>query len=497
MISRLRSHWLEALALAAALALGLAFRMQALDLPLDRDEGTYGYMGANLGSGLVPYRDAFDHKPPVIYFVYAVISGLGEDHRLSTRVVGTVVMLLTIVLVYGLGRRIYGPAVGVLAASLYALVGNWAHVQAAHLNTEHVMLPLLLISTLAAVEAGQRRLEWLSMIAGVTACLAILTKPVALPAALPLFMVATNPDLRAWPAARIPAAWFITGSLVPVAAFGIWFLVNGAIDDLYWSVFAFNADYVGGSIADQQKLLLGFGPIVSPLSLVALAGAFARPGGAEGLPKLHYLFLAWAAANVLGAKMAAPYPVPHYFVPIMPAVAILAALVFVGVWRAFRKMSAPLRWVMPLAAAASILASAWWHLNENLDFYFRKSVEQKIALEFAEQGPQAFLAAERVADYVASVTDEHEEILVWAGEAEVYFLANRKSATRYINTGNVFPERERTVRHDAIANRPRVVVAYNEQAGILWNPSISPLLAELGYERTLQHGWLTVFELSR
>ncbi len=495
MISRIRSHWLEVLILLAALALGLGFRLQALDLPLDRDEGTYGYIGANLGSGLVPYRDAFDHKPPVIYFVYAIVDGLGEDNRLNTRAVGAVVMALTTLLVYGLGRRIYGPAVGLAAAFFYALLGNSAHVQGPHLNAEHVMLPILLISMLAAVEAGQRGLGRLSMLAGMTATLAILAKPVAIPAVLPIFVAATIPDLRNWRAARVPAAWFMAGSLVPVAAFGLWFLANGAIDDFYRSVFAFNTNYVGGSFADQWELLLAFGPIVSPLTLIALAGALVRPSGSQGLPKFHYLFLAWAVATVLTTKIASPYPVMHYFVTVMPVVAILAAAASVAVWRAARKSSAPARWAMPLAVAVAILAATWWHLNENLDFYFRKSLEQKIALEFAEQGPEAFLAAESVAKYVNSITDQHEEILVWAGEAEVYFLADRKSATRYINTGNSFPERERTVREDVVTKRPRVVVAYNDRAGVLSNPHVAPFLTALGYERTLERGWLTVFEL--
>ena len=497
MISRLRSHWPEALALAAALALGLAFRLQALDLPLDRDEGTYGYIGSNLGSGLVPYRDAFDHKPPVIFFLYAVVDALGDDNRLNTRIVGTIFMALTTVLVYGLGRRIYGPAAGVLAAFFYALVGNWARVQAAHLNTEHVMLPLLLVGMLAAVEAGQRRLGWLSMLAGVTASLAILTKPVALPAVLPIFVAATVPDLRAWRAARVPAAWFITGSLVPVAAFGLWFLVNGAIDDLYRDVFTFNTSYVGSPYTDQWKHLLAFGPLVSPLTFIALSGALVRPSGAQGHPKFHYLFLAWAAATFLATKLASPYPAPHYFIPAMPAIAILASAAFAAVWQAARKMRASARRAVPIVAVALMLAATWWHLNENLDFYFMKSVEQKIAFEFAGQGPEAFLAAEQVADYVGSVTDEHEQILVWAGEAEIYFLAGRRSATRFINTGNAFPERETTVRRDLATKRPRVVVAYNEQAGILSNPDMAPSLIELGYERTLQRGWLTVFELPK
>src|SRR3989304_6048980 len=66
------------IALAALAALGLAFRAGALDLPLDRDEGAYAYIGSKLIHGTVPYRDAFDHKPPGVYFFYALAT-LGPD----------------------------------------------------------------------------------------------------------------------------------------------------------------------------------------------------------------------------------------------------------------------------------------------------------------------------------------------------------------------------------------------------------------------------------
>jgi hypothetical protein len=179
----------------------------------------------------------------------------------------------------------------------------------------------------------------------------------------------------------------------------------------------------------------------------------------------------------------------------MPAIAILASVAIAGVWQAAPTIRTGARWPVRLAAAFALLAATWWHFGENFDFYFRKSVEHKVAFEFAQQGPDAFLSAEYVAEYVRSITDEDEEILVWAGEAEIYYLADRRSASRYINTGKWFLERERTVAHDVSTKRPRVVVAYNDKAGVLWNPDVAPFLRELGYVSTRSHGWLTVFEL--
>ncbi len=82
-------------ALTCILALGLSFRAGALDSPLARDEGAYAYIGANLTSGIVPYRDAFDHKPPGIYLFYAAAS-IGPDKVTSIRLATDVLFAASI-----------------------------------------------------------------------------------------------------------------------------------------------------------------------------------------------------------------------------------------------------------------------------------------------------------------------------------------------------------------------------------------------------------------
>src|SRR5215210_6249962 len=62
-----RSFVICALALAAAAAL----RLPALDMPLDRDLAAYATIGRSAGRfGLLPYRDLFDHKQPLVYVVF-------------------------------------------------------------------------------------------------------------------------------------------------------------------------------------------------------------------------------------------------------------------------------------------------------------------------------------------------------------------------------------------------------------------------------------------
>src|ERR671922_2576087 len=54
------------------LALAWWLRGPLHHLPLERDEGAYAVIATRWLAGDVPYRDLFDHKPPLIYVIYAL-----------------------------------------------------------------------------------------------------------------------------------------------------------------------------------------------------------------------------------------------------------------------------------------------------------------------------------------------------------------------------------------------------------------------------------------
>src|SRR5262245_4682534 len=56
----------------ALLAFYVLVRAQLLVVPLERDEGLYGVIGQAILRGEVPYRDVFEHKPPGLFYLYAL-----------------------------------------------------------------------------------------------------------------------------------------------------------------------------------------------------------------------------------------------------------------------------------------------------------------------------------------------------------------------------------------------------------------------------------------
>jgi hypothetical protein len=53
----------------------VAVRVPSLAQPAGADQGLYAYVGQRILAGELPYRDAWDQKPPAIHYTYAAGGG--------------------------------------------------------------------------------------------------------------------------------------------------------------------------------------------------------------------------------------------------------------------------------------------------------------------------------------------------------------------------------------------------------------------------------------
>src|SRR6185312_11039909 len=102
--------------LALVLILNCALRFHLRNIPLERDEGEYAYAGQLMLQGIPPYKLAYNMKLPGTYAAYAVIMAvLGQTTR-GIHLGLTLVNAATILLVYFLGRKLFGSICGLVAA---------------------------------------------------------------------------------------------------------------------------------------------------------------------------------------------------------------------------------------------------------------------------------------------------------------------------------------------------------------------------------------------
>ncbi len=100
----------------------LAVRVRLREMPLERDEGEYAYVGQLMLQGVPPYREVYAMKLPGTYAAYAVIMAVFGQSASGIHLGLALVNIASIVLVFLLGRRLLGESSGVTAAVTFALL---------------------------------------------------------------------------------------------------------------------------------------------------------------------------------------------------------------------------------------------------------------------------------------------------------------------------------------------------------------------------------------
>ncbi|MBF8294056.1 MAG: hypothetical protein HW389_601 [Bacteroidetes bacterium] len=132
-----------------AIAFVIIVRVRLLDVPLERDEGEYAYMGQLILDGIPPYSQAYNMKLPGIYFLYALVMFVFGQTGTGIHLGLLFFNVASIVLMYFIGRSLVNEWVGASASAAFAMLSLSNRVQSLWANAEHFVLPFALAGFLA------------------------------------------------------------------------------------------------------------------------------------------------------------------------------------------------------------------------------------------------------------------------------------------------------------------------------------------------------------
>lgn len=429
-----RWAWLGLFAILAGAAL---IRIRLLDLPLERDEGEYAYAGQLMLQGVPPYKLAWNMKLPGTYAAYAAIMAvLGQ----STRAIHfglLAVNALTTVLLFFLAKRWFDVRAALAASGTFALLSLGEGVLGMAAHATHFVILFAVAATLlmfraidsgasdsGASDRGAGRAVFLS---GVLYGFAVLMKQQGVLIALfggvwLLWSLARSRVGLAFAARRLAA--FALGAFLPLACtcLALWKL--GVFDRFWFWTFQYAREYASEvSLEEGRELLFYTLPdIVLPnaaLWLTAAAGLILVWWKGDRLRNALPLTLFFVFSFV--AVCPGLYFRGHYFVLMLPAVALLTGAAVNWATVALRGSAA--FWLWAAAAGSSLFLQS--------DFLFRLSPVEACRREY---GLNPFPEAIGVSQYLRSHTKPGSRIAVLGSEPEIYFYADRPSATGYIYT---------------------------------------------------------------
>jgi hypothetical protein len=448
--------WLTRALYAVAALSTLWLLVQILMYGYGRDQGIYATVADTILRGGMPYRDAWDFKPPGIFVVFAVTRALLGHGQWAIRLVevlglGSMIYALTI-----LSRRFFGDAkVGILGGALAVLVH--AQLEFWHTAQPESFGGIVLIWAIVAAtyESSDRRRQLAAWaLSGALYAAAGLLKPPlvggaavsALFVSLRLYRARSRFAVSDW---LLPASLMAAGGTLIVCVCALWFVARGAWRDLYETLFVFTPHYTslgwkgyafsGLLYYAFEQWSVGYSSIIAffLVPAIVMRPVFARER--EGL--WHVLGIVFV--QLVGVTMQRKFFPYHYGATFLLA-GFLAGL---GVYKAWRLALAH-RFIGVSAFCIASYASLFGRTatrDTDEDFLHRCLQRQswlltsRSAEDKAELDGRLYSVADvsYAADYdVAMLLRERlspaDRVFIWGFEPLIYDLSERRPASRYI-----------------------------------------------------------------
>ena len=421
------------LLLALSLAAVLSARLRLLEIPLERDEGEYAYIGQLMLHGIPPYKLAYSMKLPGTAAAYALIMAVFGQTGTAIHLGLLIVNFGTVGVIFFLGRSLWNETAGLVAASSYAILSTMPYVLGLASHATHFVVLSALCGALLLVKNTESKKRLFA--GGLLFGFAFLMKQPG------LFFILFGAFYLFWidyiahtsvPRIILRNAIFISGAIAPFAAMCICLWFAGVFPRFWFWVVDYARQYGSRVSLSQgfQVFAYNFADVVGtswPLWLVALVGFPAlifKQKKRKAALFVGGLFLASALAISPGL-----YFRPHYFVLLLPAISFLTALAVTGATDFInRKSLPPAIQVAPLIIFGIALA---WPVWAEKDFLFQRPV-----IEAAQMvnGTNPFAEAKRIGEFLRDHTVPTDTIAVFGSEPEIYFYSQRHSATGYIYT---------------------------------------------------------------
>jgi 4-amino-4-deoxy-L-arabinose transferase-like glycosyltransferase len=415
------------------------FRLRLVNVPLERDEGEYAYMGQLILDGTPPYTEAYNMKFPGIYFIYAGILWLfGETHT-AIHFCLLIVNVLSMILLYIFARALYDDWVAAASACAFALLSMSYHVQGFWANAEHFILPFVIGANILLLSGLRTNRTNFFLFSGILfGCAALVKQHGALFgvfgfAAL-LILLWKNKAIDKKKYGKYILA-FIGGIILPLLLCFFYLFYSGVLEKFYLWTFIYAKEY--SSIQSLEGITLsfigGFQSLfyfASPIWIIAGVGFITLFLGKN--KKLSSILIIGLLLAGIAALSVGFYFRPHYFILVLPAIALLFGIGIRFLFHIFSFASLPLvRYFPPIfivtIAILGTIAAHW-------DVLYQFS-PARVTQTVYHQHPFPF--SPLIAKIIKENTSRQDRIAIMGNEPEFLFYSQRRSATSFIYTYSI------------------------------------------------------------
>src|SRR5438105_5507147 len=336
------------LAVLGIVLLTVAIRLPSLLHPQPIDsEAMYSVVANEIVDGGRPYADAVERKPPLLFWTYAAIFKVaGKFNWKALPIVALVWTLCAMAGLYVICRELFDRNTGLVAAFFYGVFQPWLTWKNLSFDAEMLMNLPIIWAWAIAFRRSSSRLRPELFAAGALLGAAFLLKQPAAIAAVPLGIYLLLPSYRA--SRSLPRINSIIQEAMLTAGF---FAVLGLVtivlwkqrilhDAFYWTI----ADHDVPHVIWQQGIVITLTCLGAclPLAISAMVACRDKNEIWAGKTAERTALLGLLVASAIGAAAGARF-YPHYYVQLIPPLALLAAPYYARFWS---RMIRPSNWFL-------------------------------------------------------------------------------------------------------------------------------------------------------
>jgi Dolichyl-phosphate-mannose-protein mannosyltransferase len=433
------------------------------------DEGIYQVLGMAMNRGRLLYRDIWDNKPPLLYFVYSLFN----SDQFYVRLLSLITGVLSLLAFYYLSKKLFKKAhIVYLVTAIYGLLLGLPVLEGNIANAENFMLLPTILAAILIFKFAESKIQntkyKIQFIAGFLLSVAFLFKIVAVFdfAAFFVFIVLSDEtfylkkllNLKSLLSEIKKVLPFTLSFITPIFLTAIFFLLNGSISYFLKATFFANVGYVGYG----NKLIIPQGFLILKLALLGLFCLYLY-AKRKSMDKTSLFIWGWFAFSLFNAFFS-QRPYTHYLLNLLPAFVLLLGLIFYD-----RK----LRLFSFLVAVISLflVLKNFWIYSKTFSYYGNfvsfvagtKSVSDYQGF-FDKGTPVTY----EVATYINANSTKQDSIFLWGNNAMLYKLTDKLPPGKYAVAYHI------TSYSDGVPNT-KSAIALKKPKFIVIMPNVGPI----------------------
>ena len=233
------------------------------------DANAFMTVGKSMMRGIVPYKDIFEQKGPILYFIYGVASLISDTSFIGVFVLEVIFMTFTMYFAYLIMRMFINNKKSLLLLPVFLLLittcASFTHGSSCE---EFMFLPEIITLYYFIKHFKEKKMNYKEyLVIGLMAGIILLMKYTSLGLwfAFMLIMFISFIKKKNYKHGLYSILMFILGMIIPIIITLLYFIVNNGVSDFLNVYFVINMTSYSKKISIISRLLVLFGTFFSTL----------------------------------------------------------------------------------------------------------------------------------------------------------------------------------------------------------------------------------------